>query len=338
MLLSMQIQTYWDTSAFLSNHWSREGTLVRLAIFTAPKPFIDSHIKIIQRNAIQSWKAMGKDVEIWLVGDEEGVEKTAKELEVNFIPDVIRNESGTPRIDSIFRMVREKSQAAILCYVNSDILLFSDLLKTIDLVQESEKNFLLVGRRWDAEIAEPLKISPGWEESFIKKTISLSKLHTGTGSDYFVFPRHLFSEIPPFAVGRAGWDNWMIYDGRCKHLAVIDASKEITVIHQNHDFRHFADGKVHRHQPETYENIELAGGHYTMYTLFDTNFELSDHKVNRTKLTVQKIIREVSIFPAIGLHCQWLAKSFYVLFNFDRVLKHAKKRKRLEDAWRLRKS
>ena len=66
---------------------------------------------VIQRNAIQSWKALGADVEVWLVGEEEGVEKAAKELGVGFIPGVLRNESGTPRIDSIFDCVRQKSRA-----------------------------------------------------------------------------------------------------------------------------------------------------------------------------------------------------------------------------------
>jgi len=39
----------------------------RLAIFTAPKPFTNPHIRIIQRNAIRSWQALGDEVEVWLV-------------------------------------------------------------------------------------------------------------------------------------------------------------------------------------------------------------------------------------------------------------------------------
>jgi hypothetical protein len=312
--------------------------LARVALFTAPKPFTDNHIKIIQRNAIQSWKALGKDVEIWLVGDEEGVGQTAKELGVGYIPDVARNESGTPRIDSIFGLVREKSDAEFLCYVNADILLFPDLLKTIDLVRQTKEEFLLIGRRWDAKVTEPLDIHPGWEKEFIEATIKGSKLHKATGSDYFIFPRTIFTEIPPFAVGRAGWDNWMIFHGRVKHLPVIDTSDSITVIHQNHDFAHFADGKQHRHQPESFENVDLAGGHYAMYTLYDTNFQMVDGRIVRPKLTWWKVAREFSIFPAVVLHWTGLAKAFYVLFNFKRVRKDAGKRKRLEDAGRLKKA
>ena len=68
--------------------------MTRLAIFTAPKPFTNPHIRTIQRNAISSWKALGDAVEIWLVGDEEGVAETAAEFGAGFIPDVERNSAA----------------------------------------------------------------------------------------------------------------------------------------------------------------------------------------------------------------------------------------------------
>ena len=50
-----------------------------LTIFTAPKPFTNPHINIIQRNAIQAWKRLA-DVDVILIGDEAGIPETAKEL------------------------------------------------------------------------------------------------------------------------------------------------------------------------------------------------------------------------------------------------------------------
>ncbi len=46
-----------------------------ITLFTAPKPFVNPHIKIIQNNAIRSWKELGPDVSIVLIGDEEGIEQ-----------------------------------------------------------------------------------------------------------------------------------------------------------------------------------------------------------------------------------------------------------------------
>ena len=287
----------------------------QLAIFTAPKPFTNPHIRTIQRNAIRSWKALGDTVEVWLVGDEDGVAQTAEKFGVGYIPDVQRNSSGTPRIDSIFNMVREKSSAPYMCYVNADILLFPDLLQTLERVRSNFERFLLIGQRWDTSITTELVINPGWHTEFIPRIMETAVLHTAVGSDYFVFPRDEYKDIPAFAVGRAGWDNWMIYKGRVEQIAVIDATSAITVIHQNHDFSHFPDGKIHRLQPESVENLDLAGGRHTVFTLYDANYKINNEKVPRIRLNRWKLMREISIFPSVTLHWPWLARITYVLFN-----------------------
>lgn len=304
--------------------------MTRLAFFTAPKPFKDPHIRMIQRNAIQSWKALGEDVEVWLVGDEEGVEEEARELNVGYIPDVLRNSSGTPRIDSIFNLVREKSSAEVLCYVNADILVFPDMLETLDRIRAQVDRYLIIGRRWDAVVTEPLKIEEGWHKDFQAKTLASAKLHRAAGSDYFIFPRTEFTVIPAFAVGRAGWDNWMIYKGRREHMAVIDATDTIKVIHQNHDFSHLPSGKIHRMQPESAENMELAGGRYTVFTIHDSNYQMSGGELKRIRLNRWKLVREISIFPAVTLHCTWLARIVYALFNPKRLLKDRQQAKERE--------
>ena len=51
----------------------------KLTIFTAPKPFVDPHIDLIQHNAIRSWLQMGNDVEVFLMGDDLGIADAAHE-------------------------------------------------------------------------------------------------------------------------------------------------------------------------------------------------------------------------------------------------------------------
>jgi hypothetical protein len=79
-----------------------------LTIFTAPKPFIHPHIIKIQRNAIRSWKQLGDQVEVFLLGDEPGIKEAAEDLGVGYIPEVERSNSGTPLISSIFSVTREQ--------------------------------------------------------------------------------------------------------------------------------------------------------------------------------------------------------------------------------------
>ena len=43
----------------------------------------------------------------------------------------------------------------------------------------------------------------------------------------------MFKHIPDFAVGRMGYDNWLIWYARRKLIPVVDLSKQLKVIHQN---------------------------------------------------------------------------------------------------------
>ena len=123
-----------------------------LTLFTAPKPFIDPHIITIQRNALNSWKALGQEVEILVFGKDEGIAENTRELGIRHIPEVTCNSYGTPLISSMLALAREASNSPFLGIINADILLFPDVLTAIRAVEGKLKKFLLVGQRWDMEV------------------------------------------------------------------------------------------------------------------------------------------------------------------------------------------
>ena len=84
-----------------------------ITLFSAPKPFTDPHIALIQRNALHSWTLL-PDVEIILLGNEEGLAQTAQEFNVKHIPDVKCNSNGTPLISSMFELARQNSTSELL--------------------------------------------------------------------------------------------------------------------------------------------------------------------------------------------------------------------------------
>jgi len=90
--------------------------------------------------------------------------------------------------------------------VNADILFMPDLLTAVQQVAGQLDKFLMIGQRWDLDIREVLNYSADWAVRLQERIRSQGMLHPGSGSDYFVFRRDSFTEIPPFAVGRAGWD------------------------------------------------------------------------------------------------------------------------------------
>lgn len=295
-----------------------------LTLFTAPKPFVDSHITLIQRNALRNWLALGEDIEIVVIGDEPGIAEVCAELNIKHLPDVRCNAMGTPLISGIFDLARSVNQSPCLMYSNADILFMPDLMDTVRLLMREKDKFLSVGQRYDLDVREAILFSNGWAESLAQRVQADAILHRQTGSDYFIYPRSCFKEIPDFAVGRAGWDNWMIYRARYQHWPVVDASKAITVIHQNHDYAHLPGGRRHYEQPESAVNVKLAGGRRTIFRLTDATHVIKDNRIERKTLNWGSFWREMEIFPLVSLHSRLLGWLSFALFHPVKALNEIK--------------
>lgn len=273
-----------------------------ITIFSAPKPFVHPHIATIQRNAIRSWQSLGPEVEVLLVGEEPGLAEVTQEYGLRQLPEVRRNASGTPLVSSIFALARQASQAPLLAYVNADILLLPDFVQAARQVWGQLEHFLVIGQRWDLNVRTLLDFSPGWDERLRAEVKARGRLHLPAGSDYFLFPRGLFTEMPDFAIGRAGWDNWMIYHARQQGWPVVDATPSLMVIHQDHDYSHLPGGKPHYELPESRRNEELAGGAANLYMVLDSDRQLVHGRIRPPRLTFLRLLRraEVILTPANG--------------------------------------
>lgn len=256
-----------------------------LTIFTIPKAF-KGNVSLIQRNAIQSWIKLYPKCEIILFGNDEGVAETAKELNVLHIPKIEKTEMGTPLLNSVIDIAKNIAKNEILLYINADIILTSDLTPAIKIIKEPL--FLVSGQRWDVNINKEVDFdNPDWEKKIIEQIGKTGKSHGPQGMDYFIFPRNSADliKMPPFAVGRPGWDNWLIYRAHFLKIPIIDASEEITVIHQNHDYSHSPWGKRGKVAgPEYNRNIKLAGGFINMMTLRDADWILTKKGLEKPTL------------------------------------------------------
>jgi len=300
-----------------------------LTLFTSPKPFTNPHIATIQRNALANWRALGSEVAVIVLGDEAGAAEAAAEFGALHLPDVARNAEGTPLLSDLFRQAHEHSDSPLLAYVNADILLLPDFVQTARVVSQQRKNFLVVGQRWDLDVTEPLQFSDGWDSAFKQRAQQQGKLHSPGGSDYFIFPHNAYRDIPDFAIGRAGWDNWMIYAARRNGWATIDATRDIFIIHQNHDYSHLPDGQAHYRLPETFENVRLAGGRLiTRFTLADCDQQVVGGKIQSTSLSGQRMLREVETFPLRQIKSIPLGKVFDSVFHPIRAYREFRKRLR----------
>ena len=236
-----------------------------ITFFSTPKPF-RGHIGIIQRNAIRSWKLVQPEAEVILFGDEEGAAEVARELGARHEPEVERNSLGTPLLSSLFDRADRLARHNRLCFLNADILLTDDFLVACKRMLQIRERSLLVGRRCDVDITEPLDFSkPDWSERLRSMASERGKLRPAQWIDYFVFPRGLLrQQVPPFAVGRPGYDNWLLWKARSMRVPVVDATQVVMAIHQNHDYSHHSGGQAGLWQDvEARQNYALLGkGHF----------------------------------------------------------------------------
>lgn len=286
-----------------------------LTIFSTPKPFTNPHIRVIQGNALTSWVNLGPQVQVFLIGEENGVEQAAKKYGVHFFPQVRRNSFGTPLISSMFEIARQNSTSPFLAIVNTDVMLTPDCLDTLEKAALRLNKFVLAGQRWDLAVKKELKFHPRFYDDLLERVKKTGRRHPPMGSDYFIFPRDCYLHVPEFAIGRAGWDNWMLFKSRFEGWPLIDASTELTAIHQDHDYSHLAGGQPHYRLPETKENVKLAGGECTIFTLQDASHYLSNGIVQPQRTSWPRIWREMEIFPLTKLHSPMIGQWFYYLFR-----------------------
>jgi hypothetical protein len=266
-----------------------------ITLFSAPKPFTDPHIAMIQRNALRSWTLL-PEVEIILLGNEEGIVQTAREFGVRHVPNVKCNENGTPLISSMFELARQNNNDKLLCIVNADIILMPDIIAAAKQVMKLQDEFVLLSQRWDLDVSMPLDLGAGWEHQLGEMVRTQGQLHRPAGSDFFLFPKSCYQDVPDFTIGRAGWDNWMIYKACKEKWPVIDCTPSVMIVHQNHDYRHLPGGKSHYEHPDTNENIRLAGGPANVrYTVVDSTHQLVDGKLTRPKTTYLRFMRRVEL-------------------------------------------
>lgn len=248
-----------------------------LTIFSTPKPF-RGHIGVIQRNAIESWKRIHPDVEIILFGDEDGASEAAREVGIRHVPHVERNEHGTKYLASIFDQAQETGRHSILCYVNCDIVLTSDFRRALERVAARFARFLMVGRRWDADVTEPLDFDDQeWESRLRARALEANHQRPSEWIDYFAFSRGLYlGNTPPFVIGRPGWDNWLLWKARAAGASVVDASEVVISMHQNHDYSYHPDGEAGVWQgAEAQQNYALLEGGRCFRTMENATHLLS---------------------------------------------------------------
>ena len=247
-----------------------------ITLFTTAKGF-EGHSGIIQRNALKSWTLLHPEAEVILFGDDQGAAEAARELGLRHELYVERNQFGTKRLDYIFQRAQAIARHDVLCYVNCDIVLLPEFLECLGKVKRRHAKFLMVGRRWDTDVTEPLPFGEGdWRERLGHRARAQGALQPGHTVDYFAFRRGLYREMPALVIGRIWWDHWLVWKARHERAAVVDVTQVAMCVHQNHNYGYHSNGATGvRTDEQAQRNFALAGGRRHLYTIEDASHVLT---------------------------------------------------------------
>jgi hypothetical protein len=260
-----------------------------LTIFSIPRAF-EGQTRVIQYNAIGSWIRLHNHYDVTLLGDELGVADAAAELGVRHEPTIARNEFGTPVISDVFTRMNALTDHSFVAFVNADIILLDDFVPALEAVAQLDGQFMLVSSRFNYWLDVPLKYTPGWQTNLRQRARAEKRMYPAGGSDIFVSRRGLLGLIPPFAIGRGYWDNWLMREAHRLGAELIDLTEAVTTVHQMHTYRDVAgltgensiDTAVYQ-GPEGRRNLQLAGGRSKLFTVFDApSIMKPDHRLVST--------------------------------------------------------
>jgi len=151
----------------------------------------------------------------------------------------------------------------------------------------------MVGQRWNLDVTEPLDFNGDWESRLRAEIEKHGEFYNPWGIDYFVFPRHLYSDVPNFTIGRPVWDNWMVYHARTTWRLALDATRSVMVVHQNHDYSHLPGNKPPYGSEVAKSNLAKAGGRRNAYNVLDTNKEFIHGKICFPKPHLARCLRRL---------------------------------------------
>ena len=247
-----------------------------LTFFTTGKAF-EGHSGVIQRNALQSWKRLHPDVEIILFGDDAGAAEISAALRLRHEAHVERHPGGMKYLNYMFARAQSIARHECLCYCNCDIVLMEDFWKAVEKEAARREAFLMIGRRWDTDITEPINFNDDrWAVKVREAALAANVLQATHFVDFFVFRKGLYDEVPPMVVGRSYWDHWLVWKALERGANVVDATPFMMAVHQNHGYGYHPQGKQGTNVDELAQrNIELAGGRRHLRTLIHSTHRIT---------------------------------------------------------------
>ncbi len=228
-----------------------------LTILSTPKAF-RGLFDVIQRNAITSWTRLSPRPDVILFGTDDGTAELCTELGLRHVSDVATTPEGTPLLSDMFLQGQALATTPAVCWSNADVIFTDRLVQAAHLVAGHHRPLYVVGRRTDIDQPTLLELGDDWQDELAGRAAAEGELKPVNWIDYFLFTRGLFPELPPFAIGRPGYDPWLIWRAADLGAQVVDATAFVPAIHQRHDYSHVGSREAAFAGPEAHRNAAIV--------------------------------------------------------------------------------
>ena len=211
----------------------------------------------LNNRTLQNWRSL-HGINVIVFSNCSKVKLISEQAGWTVLP-VIREAAACPVLPDMFLTAQQKFRSTYYGYANGDLLFSDGLLKTLEKIFcefDNDKQILIVGRRTNVNSSLLNDINSQLGEAVEKYAIRYGERFQPDALDYFItntlFPWQTFL---PLAVGRRGYDNWVLAYARLNNFTVIDASDSVTCLHQTLDWRGNYEG-LHKGKYNDY-NVEI---------------------------------------------------------------------------------
>ena len=170
---------------------------------------------------------------------------------------LVKARSNLPLVSDMFEQTLAIDDPGPFLFINGDIVITYTMREAAQLLTQIS-GWIATGQRREVPAGDCANVmDESWEEEMLVKHPDPPRLST-CGADWFLFDREGMrgSWIPPFAIARTSYDNWLIYDALERNRWVIDCSEGVIVYHQTHPEQEI------RRSDDAKENFRLARESY----------------------------------------------------------------------------
>jgi hypothetical protein len=124
---------------------------------------------------------------------------------------------------------------------------------------------------------------------------------------FFVFPKGLYDQMPALVVDRSYWDHWLVWEALSSGIPVLDATRVVVPVHQNHSYGYHPQGKQGTCDDALAKrNFDLSGNGKHLRSMLN-----STHRFTLTgKIWCSRFRRQLANAPVLKLRQIFVEKSF----------------------------